>query len=737
MADPVATRPTPDSLPTPPLWRRPRFWLIVMVVGFYAISLYAGVASYADLQTQNSTDAGIFTQAVASATFGHAPPFYESYDCVVKARCSFLIVHPGFVLYAALPVYALFPSTVTLMALRAALVAGAAIPLYWLTRQVTKSPWKGLLAAGLFLVWAPSFVGDAFSVHLESLLPIELFSLAALWVAGRYRLALGVAAVTFLTFEVFPLFTFVVGVFFLFPYIQRAVRSEWDRWRAPDPENRPSALFLSRGWRWTRETLRVREVRYCLVLMAASAVAYVILVLFMNIWGHQLLGVAAPPLPPGIRGIFWNNSSPPGQYPLTILTTPQTITNAEYWLLLLALVGFIPLLVPRTLILYLPWMGWTFISDSYRFTTLGHQYSLIAAAPIFIGLAYGLTRVPLFEPPSTAPSAEESPSPGTPSRRPWSPGRSSQSVAWAGVLIVVIGANLLLAPINPILPSLGLVPGEPFEPNYFDHSLAISPSFVPLERLVGSIPSGAFVGASAAIFPLVANDPHAYVLLGAAHANLTHLPFDTVGAPQYVLLTPAALGMLGPSLEKNVSNATDWGLRAYVGSTVLGPALLYEKAYSGTAQLYGPPLPPINATYGPGTGLVAGPRGVVGSNASSPSGRVIESLDEVDRAGLVWKGPDVFFTPGEYVAEVHVAMSGQNLSMHPGAGVLRVQVSDFGGLAANESYPASDFQSGEWTDLTFNFTLSGPVPDVNVNGYLESDELSATVAWVSVVAGSP
>ncbi len=49
----------------------------------------------------------------------------------------------------------------------------------------------------------------------------------ALWVAGRYRLAMLVALVTFLTFEIFPVFPFLVGVFFLSFYVEKPIRRYW------------------------------------------------------------------------------------------------------------------------------------------------------------------------------------------------------------------------------------------------------------------------------------------------------------------------------------------------------------------------------------------------------------------------------------------------------------------------------------------------------------------------------
>ncbi len=132
------------------------------MLGFWAFALYSATVAYSNLQIPNAGDAGIITQAVASTAHGNAPAFYESYDCMVKGRCSLLLVHPGFVLYAAVPFYALDPSVTTLFALQAAAVGLAAVPLYVLTRRLTGSAAKGLLVSGVFLVWAPTFPAHAF-----------------------------------------------------------------------------------------------------------------------------------------------------------------------------------------------------------------------------------------------------------------------------------------------------------------------------------------------------------------------------------------------------------------------------------------------------------------------------------------------------------------------------------------------------------------------------------------------
>jgi uncharacterized membrane protein len=739
--------PEPPTSPPVPLWRKTRFWLALMVVGFFAVSLWSGTVSYTDLQTSNSTDAGIITQAVASTVHPNVAPFYESYDCMVKTRCSFLLVHPGFVIYLAVPFYALASSTITLMALRSAVVAAAAIPLYWLTRQVTRSPGKGLLAAGLFLVSAPTFAADVFSLHLESLLPLELFTLAALWQSGRYRLGLIVAVIAFLSFEIFPLFTFLVGAFFLFPYIERPIRGEWNRWRDRRAVPRSLRSTLSLGWQYVRTSCRLTEVRYTLLLMLASVAAFIALALFINVWGHEILGLAAPPVGPGIAGVFSNPSSPGVQNLWTILRSGQTATTADYWLITYALVAFIPLLYPRTLILSLPWIGWTFLTDNNRFTTFGHQYGMIAAGPIFIGLAYGLSRVHF----DWRPTAVNADSVGAAARegsqftaRP--PGRRwrlpSHGTAWGGVLVVVIVANGLLIPINPILPGLGVVPPSPFGPGYFDHSLEISPSFEWVEDLVSTIPHDATIAAPSAIFPLVASYPDAYVLTAMSRNNASKLPFYVSGeVPEYVFVAPTtgedSFGEIGSNLSRNLSNPLLYGMSGYVGSTPLGPLLLYERNYTSAAMLFGPGISPVSAVYDPDTGLFPGTRGVEEANSSVPSGKVIASLDQANRSGLVWSGPDVFLGPGNYTVQLLVAMAGPNLTSDPNSSALRIAIGGVGETPVNVTLRASTFSPGRWMNLTFRISLLDPLPEVDVKGILPNDLFSVAVASVTISPGNP
>lgn len=723
----------------PPIYTCPRFWLAVMVTGFFVISLYSGVVAFTDLQS-GSYDAGIVTQAVASTAHGGVPPFYESADCLAKSRCSFLLVHPAFVLYAVVPYFDLVPSTLSLMALRAATVALAAIPLYWLTRRVTDSQAKGLLAAGLYLAWAPDFLGDAFSLHVESLLPLELFTLTALWFAGRYRLGLGVAALMFLSFDIFPIFAFLVGAFFLSRHLEQWFLKGWRSWRqtgrglSAAVRSIPGAMACG-----LREGFRSREIRYTVLLMAISAAAYLVLASFVNVWGAEVLGVIHPPY----AGLLANSSTPPPQTLRAILSSRYTVSTAEYWLILYALAAFIPLLCPRALILSVPWIGWTFLTDyTDRFSTLGHQYSMIAAAPIFIGVAYGLRRVPIGGNRVPASPANDTTGKGTVvHRRLWGSGRSRGSavrVAWTGALVAVFVANGLLTPINPALPDLGVTLGAPFEPHGFDHSLSISPSFEWVERLVATIPIDATLAVSNDLYPYVANDPHAFVVSATGNGrpvplNFSNLPFDVSGGPQYILCLSLELPLLEESIDESLANSPEYGLRGYVSSTPSGPLVLFERDYNSPAELIGPGPPTVVGQYAPGEGLTPGPQGLEMNNSISPSGKVIQSGPGGNRTGEIWAGPDwEIFPPGNYTLVFRVSVTGTNLSLDPRATVLRIEVGGLGAPPVNETWRAASFTSGQWTNLSFNLSLLDPLLQEYSHGILVDGEFSVAVAAMSI-----
>lgn len=722
------------------IWKHPLFWLGLMVTIFIVISCFSSIVAYDNFRSTSATNEGTISQAVSSATFGHQVPFYESADCASRDRCSFLIVHTAFILYLAVPVYAVAPSTVTLLVLQSLVIAAAAIPLYWLTRQVTKSVGKSLFAAGLYLVWAPLL--STYTLHVETLLPVEILGLAALWQSGRYRWGLLAGLVAFLTFEVAPIFVFLVGLFFLVPYGERWARRQWRRWGRKESGETEESRRAAAWTAWARSVWGNREIRYALLLLVVSVVALVAVVTFRNFWGGSVLGIAQPPVTSGITSLFYGGSVISSASTSTVLGSSATAWTAEYWLIVLGLVGFLPFLSPRSLVVFGPWILFTFLTNSAHYTTLGDLYTMVDAGPIFIGVAYGLARVPWRSrgaSPAVEPRSGRAEPPARSPRRFTLRGRSrAVGIGVLGVLAVVVGANLLLSPIDPALPGLGFRPGAPFISDYFNHSLEVTPGMEWADNLVASIPLHATVAVSATLYPLLGRFPYAIDMTPglqpyADPAAMNRLPFNLTGGPQFVFIEETFLNDLQPKFAVVLSNPSDYGLRGYVSSTAIGPLLLYEQTYTSPAERYGPVLAELNGTYAPKAGLMTGPDGRFASNSSAPTGLEIRSAPKSNVTGEVWTGPAVFLPPGSYTVRFEVSATGAGLKSIPKVPVLSLEGVGFGTTVFNDTVLASAFVSGAWTSVSVDVTTVNPVPMLDLEGYALDGKVTVAVGSVTIL----
>jgi uncharacterized membrane protein len=734
---PVSATPAPpDPASEAPWWQSPRLLLTVMITAFTAVSFYAGTISFYDFQTRNSTDLTIFMQALTSTIGGHAAPFYESFDCVVKTRCSFLLVHPSPALYLAVPFYAVAPTPLTLFAFQSVGVGLAAVPLYVLTRSATRSSGKGLLAAGMYLLWAPTLGGEAFSFHLEAFLPLALLTLAALWATGHYRWGLAAALASYLVLEIAPVFAFFIGLFFLSFALERVVlrgRDAWRRRRSDQAARGPIRSMLDA----VREELRRQDVRYTLAMMGASVVAAVLLFAFMNVWGARILGVPAPPVPAGLAGVFYDNSSP-GLHGLgAVLTSAQLPYTAAFWLILYALVAFVPLLSPRSLIVALPWIGYTFLTDTTRYVEIGSQYSMVAAVPVFFGLAYGLERLPLFaarsvgsaSPPSAAGLPERPRAAAARARR-----RRAYRAVWVVALGVVLVTNLVFLPIDPLLADRGVTLTEPFQAGYQDHSLVVLPGFAWVQRLVADVPKNASVTASFSVFSLFANYPNAFVLVDPDNeSRWSYLPINLTGGPDDVVFYASVTRGLGPNLTANLSDPARYGLEAWVGTTTVGPLFLYARGVSGPAALYGPApaAPTYNWTAANGS-LIPGADGRFQTAASAPSGAEISTPVVANRTGELWRAPEEFLSPGTYSVHVLLSVTALNASEPTRRPVLTLRDEGLGVPDQNWSYDRSDFPTSGWTSLSLNLTFAEPVPGLQLWENVDTPGYDVAVAGVTI-----
>lgn len=739
-------------------------------------------------------DLSVNQQALSSTIHSNQPfPFYEATNCGKDGRCSFLLVHPVFLAYLVAGPYAAWPSPFTLFAIQDLMLALAALPLFAIARRVTGSNRLSIATVGIYLVWLPSFSG-IFSFHWEAFIPVEFFLIFWLWLTDRYLLAFPVILVSVITLEIVPILLFFMAVYFLIPWLRpslKLLRAELRLLR-----RRKDSRFAQLRTSVTRIRKAVfgqRRVWASLYLLVGCAAAYVLLHEFVTTGGF-LLGL--PPLPSK-----YNIALSRPVYVATF-TLPSLRTAWEsklvFWLVIYATLAMVPLLAPRTFILAAPWIVFSLFASSgyYR---MGDQYAFVSSALLLIGFVYGVARLKQWsetgsrqgakgEPPGsvteqsgerpqvvpkepvgpetppvarTETSAEVAAKPSTTADAPSttegslsapSPSNSSlrrvrrRRAARASLTVVLIGVialNLFLSPLNPLAATLKV--DRPFVPQ---GSVDIFGGFNPtdynhMEELVSMIGSRSIVAVSPMLFPFVANDPYAYPLLSGMDDS--NLPFNTSAGTQYVILLSHG-NTIPALLQPELYNASEFGVRAWIPATYLGPILLFQRSYNGPTEALGAAPVFDGGIYTAGSGLEPGHAGIIAVDSSSQSGTVIEPAvspggnahQNLRETGPIFLGPGVTLPGGSY--QVTVVLKSPTpipLGWNESTPVVTIFLSGYQVALSSTILNFSALSCDCWTHVTVNVTIPYPVLDFTVTGSNHRNLYQYEVDYVSIQPSSP
>jgi uncharacterized membrane protein len=669
-----------------------------------------------ELQT-TTWDMGIYQQALWSTA--HGRPFYEAADLETGGYESLLQVHTVFLFYLLAPLYAAFPYEATLFGVQSLVVAAAAIPLFLLGRELTGSPRMGLVSAIAYLAWAPTLSSTLYDFHAEAFLPLELFTIVLLWQRQRYLAGAAVVGVAFATFELAPVLVFFVGVFFLLPS-----GPTWRGWLVA-LRTRPRWKALGRQ---VRGALSSSRVRASVALIVASAAAYFLLLYLQTDVLTSALGMATLPTPatgyviggtPTALGLSAAN--------LGVAFAPKL----TYWVLILALLGFVPLFAPRALVLSLPWFAFTMMSADPNYAQIGFQYGFIAAASLLPAFAYGLptvarllSRLAPIDGAAVPRAPNLGPARGT---RPF--GRGVYATA-ATLFAVVLVANIAYSPANPLVQNQGLGSGYRI---YF----APYGGFNNVEDLAGLVPRGASVIATDNLFPLIANDENAYSFFWVQN-NFLDLPFNTTHLPQFVLIANNRTYAVPSWIEGALYNTSEFGVRGVVWASIVGPVLLFEAHYNGPVATYGPA--PETELKDPGSSLANPQAGYVTNVSSNGSRGPASGFSEVaasapETLGTFFFGPWTALPGGNFTITLTVRSQAVTGAPEPWASesALWVGASGF----AQPSYYSQSFDFGAlsttaWTSITFNITLPGPTIQFALQGVVLSTNVQLYLQTLQV-----
>ncbi len=668
--------------------------LSAMILAFFAVTFATSWASYASITPGGNGGAGdlsVMMQALTSTSHGYIP-FYESPDCLDGGRCSFLLVHPALALYALVPVYSVDPSVALLLGAQSAGAALAAVPLYLLATGLSKSRWKGVIAAGVYLIFLPTISSIDFSFHVEPFLPLELFTVFWLWWRQHFWLGGIATAVSILTFDVNSVLIFFFGVFFLWPYFVSGARQLVGAVRRPESSGGIRDT-LTRQLRSFFRGPGLRPARAAVALLVLCVAGYLFLRFFVE---HSTL-FGLPPVP---ARFLLPLTRPNPQVHAGLAFGGSTTNWILYWLLSFALLGFVGLLVPRTLWLAVPWLAYTAVATSPNYTMLGLHYGSITAVPLVLGFAFGLAVLPLGRTPASLPSKHRARY------------RVKRAAAWS-VLAAVIAVNLALTPLGTLAGPLAQTT-LPVATNY-PSSLHAGPGVKYLQQLGTLVPQYSVLAAPELLLPFVANDIYAYPYpLGATN----NLPFTVPTLPEYVIVDSTALGSLTTPIQEALYNASEYQVRAFVAETSVGPVTLFEKGYTGAVEPLGPSSP-FTAAYSPqqikphgnATGIVNAPK--------TPYGSAVESKKTSTAGDMLFATPSAILLPGSYTIEIQLWVDQLNNSSSLDPAFLQLNSTGYDGFPLfSESLLYHGSPTASWFNVTVRLNVVVPVYEGQISGVL-------------------
>jgi uncharacterized membrane protein len=684
--------------------RAPSTWLAV-AVATYALGSFV-LANVRLLELNVTTwDFGIYQQALWSAA--HGGPFYEAADWETGGFGSFLQVHSAFVLYLLVPVYRAFPSPEVLFATQSVLVALAAVPLYFLALDRTGSPKRALLAAVLFLLWAPTIAGSLFDFHIESFLPVELFTVALLYERRSYAAGLAVAALSFATMEVAPVLTFFLAVFFAWPTAGQLARLRGALLGGP------RALGAA-----VRSAATDRRLVASLVLAVASVAAYLLL---LDLRTHLLAAeFGFPPFPAANAGYVIGGTPSALGLELQNLSV-GVFPKVEVWLVLYALVGFLPLLAPRSFVVAVPAVAFSVLSANLNYSSIGFQYGFVYAIPVFLGVAYALPRVT----PENFPFLFRSRGVVAPRVPPGWRRTVRRPAPWVALALAVVALNVVVGPLDPALHGTNVV-GSGYQFTY-----DIPPGYSEAADVAALVPAHATVVATNDLFPFVANSAIAYSFFWTGGDYQLDLPFSPTHLPDAVLIAQDRSNTVTPWIADLLYNTSDFGARAVAWSTPAGVVVLFLAHYDGPTASFGV-APPTNAEFGPGP-LAQTSISVLAPASTGPYRTEIES--EPLNTGLFVFGPNTNLSAGRYAFTIGVEAWAVNRSSPPphGLGVLHLNGDSFGTAQILSKYLSyRNLSVGGWVNETFDVNVTGPTFGVLVRGYSETNSAVVAIGYLRI-----
>jgi uncharacterized membrane protein len=349
--------------------------IYLMILFYTLVFSFVTVTKFYSLRTY-AYDLGNYNQALYTTLRGYGLLYYTS-DLPVTGG-SMMGVHFCPILLLILPIYALYPTAPNLLVLQSFILALGALPIYKLARYLLKERFWGILFSATYLL-NPMLQGiNWFDFHPEAFFPTFcLFSLYYGLKKDWLKYVL-FSILTLTTTQYSAILVFVMSLYFLWIHNKRIKDS----------------LQVLRN-------LNLRNIhahsKYPLTTMILSIVWFFIAL--------QVVSMFSPgnPLVKG-GATQWSilGADDTLSIPLKLVTSPGDAFAAlmydwplkrTYLLILFGSTAFLTFLSPKSLILTLPWLTASLLSNYTPFYHVGDQYPAFLVPFVTVGAILGAKRL--------------------------------------------------------------------------------------------------------------------------------------------------------------------------------------------------------------------------------------------------------------------------------------------------------------------------------------------------------
>ena len=597
--------------------------ILVYVIVFSAIMIFKHNSFFT-----SGFDLGIFNQSFWTTLF-ERKLFYSTGDLSFNPGGSFFGVHFSPMLFLLLPFYAIYPSVETLLVLQSIVLALGAIPLYWMGREKLGKN-VALCISILYLVYPPLNYLNLNDFHLQAFLPT--FFLFAVYYLEREKwphfLAFVILSMTTIEFtQIIAIFVALYGLI----------------------------LYRRRKFVDSR-----RALKYIILTFLISVLWFILALKVKEFFNPYTSPVPTP---------FHLAVSDPISGLCLIFN--DWGSKVFYIICFLAPLAFTPLLALEPLVMTIPWIGASFITNHSLYYSVYSQYTGFIIPFIFIALIKAIERL-------TANGI--------------APKRVKK------ILLMLFLATTVFAVYTPF------APGSPW---MYQIPVSTEQSRL-LNEVLLLVPQNAPILTQNNIFPHVSNRLDAFM----------YIPPNRDVSVEYILVDVNSIWYdWGPDIsgEKLLpSDVVPEALRSReygIFASAKG-MLLLKKDYTDVPIVF----VPYTAKYD--YRVLTLPSGSIIEDNTSSSGRIL-CHDRRDDKGVFWCTPYINLPPGLYNVTYVVKTRSE---VNPSDEILAVYVENpIYKIAEKHVYGEQFSSKGQWFNLTLTFGLDNVVENIELKGLVYSD----------------